>query len=387
LTNVTEDEDPMDELDMLRNLSGQGSEPAADVVDRHRQELWAAIGAAGGNAAGGAERGEVDVRDMAATDVDGQAGTAGAGRRRPGRALAGIAAAAVLVAGIVAVQGGDGRPDETVSAGRPDGENGTGTGAPGGQGSFACGDELPVEVVLPPGFQGPTRGPAGDAATVPADDQLVMHWAGENARIEVRWPAAADDDAATAGKSVRDENGAADVLIARTAAPTPTPSGRVAQEMTALLGDPPSEGCRSFELTVSAADDAAVQALLDQFLFAKDLPPLISGSWTADRPPTVGRCQAPADMATPPNRSVQIDPAVWHPDPATALQTFVDSQGRPGHPTGDARLSRLDYQEVTLPDGSIAYAYESTDGFFSTVIEVEQGPEGWAVTGFEASGC
>jgi hypothetical protein len=69
------------------------------------------------------------------------------------------------------------------------------------------------------------------------------------------------------------------------------------------------------------------------------------------------------------------------------VRAFVETQGAPGSPVPEPTLTRRGYRELTLPDGSIVYAYEPTPDFFTTALHVVETAGGWTVADWEASGC
>lgn len=380
----------MDELEVLDTLPGR-FEPAAEVVDRHRAQLRTAM-----------QAGDAGVVDVAAPRSDDRPGHAphgglelhrarhgGRSRRNPVRAAAAVVVVAALTAGgfgLVHRAGGD--PDETVAAGGPS-SAGTEHPSAGGDATLACGEALPIDVVVPDGFNGPSNGPGGDAAADPRPDALVLHWASTADIVEVRWPA--DPDRLAPGRAVWDHGVPDDYTgLTADADASPTAGGRMVKELTAWVPTATAQECRAVQIIVSGPDAAAVEATSDRVtshMFDRYLPPLIVGTDTAGAAPKVQRCRAPAGMAVPPNRGGRVSGFPTYPNSRAALQAFLEAQGTPGSAVPQSTLSRRGYREITLPDASVAYAYESTPDFVSTVIHVVQTNGGWTVADWEASGC
>jgi hypothetical protein len=144
----------------------------------------------------------------------------------PPRAAAAAAVVVLLMAGGVALlQRNTGDVDETVAAGEPSSGQAAGDPAAGGASPFSCGDDLPVDVVVPAGFEGPATGPGGDADPGPAPGQFVLHWQSAEGAVEVRWPA--DPEGAGRRDAIRDSGSggtSAGHLLTSDAEATPVPA-------------------------------------------------------------------------------------------------------------------------------------------------------------------
>jgi hypothetical protein len=194
----------MDDLDLTTLRPEPRPEP--DVVARHRAQLVAAIGAQAAPAHGRAAPAPTEPVEL--TEPAGHRGSTGSMRpgdaasapapaagdltptsamatpaspRRSHRLLAAAAALAVAagVAGVAATRPSDG-VDVTAGA----------TSAPGTGDDLICGDELPEEFSLPPGFEGPFPGPSEHMPDDFAPEgTLVVHWRSTDQSLDVRWPA------------------------------------------------------------------------------------------------------------------------------------------------------------------------------------------------------
>lgn len=137
--------------------------------------------------------------------------------------------------------------------------------------------------------------------------------------------------------------------------------------------------CQTLQVSVFDTDDANIATAINQIRqspFDSNLP-LIAASRTVDATPRVVPCQTPPGVSSP-NRGGPITGAGSHPTPAAALQGFVES---------DPTLPRNSYQELRLPDGSIAYAGQNPAGDWVIVIHVTPTGGNWTVDNWNASGC
>jgi hypothetical protein len=241
----------------------------------------------------------------------------------------------------------------------------------------ACGSELPRPLAIPQGHNGPHARGISDAPTPPSATQLVQSWTATTGDIEVRWPA---DPPLAASFPPQDPPAPSPAAVG---AVTPNsleqaPSGRFFNYIVFSLRDQQPD-CQTLQVSVFDTDGATVVAAINEMRqtpFASSLP-LIAGSRTVDAAPGVVACRTPPGVSSP-NRGGPITGAGSHPTPAAALQGFVES---------DPTLPRNSYQELQLPDGSIAYAWQNPAGDWVIVIHVTPTSGTWTVDNWNASGC
>jgi hypothetical protein len=247
----------------------------------------------------------------------------------------------------------------------------------GGSAAPACGSELPRPLAIPQGYNGPHARGIRDAPTPASATQLVQSWTATTGDIEVRWPA---DPPLAASFPPQDPPAPSPGAVG---AVTPNkieqaPSGRFFNYIVFSLRDQQPD-CQTLQVSVFDTDDATVAATINQIRqtpFASNLP-LIAGSRTVDAAPSVVPCRTPPGVSSP-NRGGPITGADSHSTPAVALQGFVES---------DPTLPRNSYQELRLPDGSIAYAWQNPAGDWVIVIHVTPTNGTWTVDNWNASGC
>lgn len=323
-------------------------------------------------------------------------------RIRPRRRAAAVAAAAVIVlgAGLVTARlvDGDSGGRSTVAGtpgGSPDGtsaESSAGSADPtitGGE----CGVELPFDMPVPEGYEGPIVGPGPDALTVPEPSQLVLHSTSTTGSVEVRWPADAHGaELATEATEVRDdlESSSADVIESE---PEPGPTGRFTVGDTVTSGNLGAGACESLQLAVADDDPTVASEVAEQILAAllgpggalgEPAEAAVVDSLSAESVPAAALCDAPAGTEVPPNRSAAISPVAFYPTPQEALVAFLPTQ---------ETWPQSGYVELTLPDGTVAYGQpgfgeaDLDDGNYVIVAHVIQTTDGWAVDSWESSGC
>lgn len=387
----------MDEIEILASRRAD-LVPAQDTVVRHRRQLRALIDASdgatympdaiqGGRGAGTDEREEVaagsDIIHLRPGDLRGDR------RRRRGVRLAVAAAALAVVAGagVVAVLRGDGGNGREPAAVGTDPQAPVGTGWPG------CGADAPMGFVAPDGYTGPVVGSSPDATRATTPQQCALHWTSATGSIDVRFPVdhehlpdaqASCDHLLTIPKEDREFTGYGADLPAGAA-----PTGRDGF-VTIFVMPPDADGsCSSIQLTVYDNDLARARAVERDMSFTIYDPrvPLVRESREAETVPEVGECGRGAGREPEvPNLGGPVTGLSAEATPADALRAFLETQGTPGSDVPRA-LSDQGYLELTLPDGSIAYAMEHDGGFVGTIIHVVRTSDGWTVDSWEASGC
>ena len=114
-------------------------------------------------------------------------------------------------------------------------------------------------------------------------------------------------------------------------------------------------------------------------------PPLIVDSVTADSLPEVISCQGGPGVEDPPaNQGREITDGEVQPSPRAALESLLAGE------LSDSWYPHGGYIEITLPDGTTAYAVPLNSDLNDRavmLIEVEQTAGGWTVTSWEGSGC
>jgi hypothetical protein len=387
---VTEESD-MDEFDGLAKLAGPAG-PDPETVERHARQLRAAIGAeVASDRSGAGQAGEAPVADLVGAGIG--------GGRRPWRgAVVAAAAAIVVLLGAVGItRVGDGRARQDVATS----EKGNATPAGQPAATSACGDQLPVDIVVPAGYDGPRPGPGGDVAAAPHPDQHVVHWASAAGAIEVRWPADPERAAAFDGTSWDSGRAGQPVTsVTFTGKASATPTGRHAKDLVALRQTDSSTACSTVQVVVSDAEVSRVDDTIDAVylhLFDRDLPPLVVGTGEADAAPPVIRCQAPAGVRTPANQGGPVTDSGVHATPTDALEAFLEGpqvpsahfDGPSGRQLRQPTIARRGYDEFRLDDGTIAYGkrFDGDLGSFVVVIRIGRAGDGWSVTSWEGSGC
>ena len=264
---------------------------------------------------------------------------------------------------------------------------------------LTCNGELPVPVELPEDFDGPTAGPSPQASQPLEDGQFGMHWTGREGSIEIRWPT----DLAYRVEDVEPTGTPENVsfIVFGTGGPEvfgDNPHGFPDPEPGSLESDWVSNDCHVAQLTVfgpAGSTDASVDIVggpeseSSVLRLAPTLPrpgenQLVIETRTVDFVPEVVACQGPADEAT--ISDTIADPVVY-PTPTEALAAYVESVDR---------WPNAGYFEFLEPDGTITYgslfepdpmtAPTPDDGLVIAVSVVPMG-DGWAVDGWESSGC
>ncbi|MEX1005449.1 MAG: hypothetical protein WD156_08775 [Acidimicrobiia bacterium] len=264
---------------------------------------------------------------------------------------------------------------------------------------FICGGDLPVSVELPDDFDGPTTGASPQAAEPLEDGQLGVHWTGRDGSVEIRWPTDLGYRGADVGPMGTPGN--VSFVLFGTDGPgvfADNPHGFPDSEQDSLESDWVANDCHVAQLTVygpAGSTDASVDTVFGPasepsvLRLAPTLPrlgenQLVIETRTVEVPPEVVVCQAPSEE---PTISETIADPVVHPTPTEALQAYVETVDR---------WPNLGYFEFVEPDGTITYgkAFEPDpmtvptpdDGLVIAVSVVPMG-DGWAVDGWESSGC
>lgn len=394
----------MDERTLLSALGGDRI-PAKATAERHRDQLRHAIRVETRGmpmlvaTATGAEQPESHA-GAPAVHLDRQRPhSPGRPRRRPRLLLAAAAAVTLLLAAAVNQARPDGHRQTVTASEPPAGPAPEPAGRP--RSEPRCGTDLPLTVAAPAGYDGPHPGPGGDVATAPEGDQHVLHWAAPTGTIEVRWPADPAERSIHGEAAPKSGSGTGEgVMVSLTTKETLTASGRVARHLVAD-SHPAAEGCDVMSVTISDADAARAGDATDHvYLHLFDggqSQPLVVGSRPAEMAPKAGRCRVPAGIRQTPKRGSQVADGGGYPTPAAALEGFLGGPSAPRHdaelPSGKTHpqvsIATRGYEELTLPDGSVAYGYRPTPtgDFYATVIRVRPADAGWAVTAWESSGC
>ena len=274
-----------------------------------------------------------------------------------------VAAAVVVVVGGLLVAAG-----RVVDTG--DRTDATIPGAP--DAGLECGTELPFAFPAPVGFDGPTTRPD------PTSDDLLLRWQGAGETVDVAWPSFPPLDPTNPYTSDRtwvseDEPASFGDRSVRTATFT-----------TPILG---TGACVALDVTVSTPDARATDDLLDRIelgLAGPDGPlagpsaGIVAGSRVAPALPDVQPCTdvepgEPTVVDGEPSRVVAPSPT-----PLDALRSFVATA---------PRVATHGWEEVTLPDGSLAYTWGDDPARPTIVVHLVQGTEGWAVESWRASSC
>ncbi|MGH9184867.1 MAG: hypothetical protein ACRD0U_03455 [Acidimicrobiales bacterium] len=399
----------MDEIDLVASVRSDAA-PTAETVARHHAQLRAAINATtrpGGDHGTFISGGDGPPPEPVALEP-GLDQVSTTRRRRSGRVVAGAAAAGiVLIVGVaLAAHRTRGLDDQQVTA--SSGETGDRTmSQPLGEGASACGSELPFSVPVPDGYAGPIDGTSGDSVTPSAADQLVRHWTDGSGTIEVRWPADASNDAFSDGGVVVSPTGealdtpgygettaTADAALTRVILSLPQAERTVLASIFPFrVGD---GACQALQVTIAGRDAFHAREIASQLwarLFAPDGPlagpvvPLVTSSTSAGAAPVAGRCEDPSVA----NKGGPVTDLGSYAAAADALRAFITTQTMTttdpfGFEISQPTIADAGYTEITLPDGSIAYANQAQD-FVGAVIHAAQVDGGWTVDHWDGSGC
>lgn len=208
----------------------------------------------------------------------------------------------------------------------------------------------------------------------------MLRWPGAFGSIELRWPPDPDTPNPHVGLGPGDDTGPPRVTSGSGSPPRQTARGFTVQsEVLQVAGALPAETCRQLQISIFDTDPARVQATSDWLQRSPFRPtePLVKESQTADRPPTVGRCRAPAGVASPPNAEGEGDASTF-PTPEAALEHFVETHGT---------VILRGYVGFQLPDGTIAYGVQSLGQWVTVVHVAATGAGAWRVTGYDFTGC
>ena len=299
-------------------------------------------------------------------------------RRRPVRRWLAASAAATAL-GVVVVALATRGPDRTHTVVATDSTTmtaATTAAAP----QATCGTQPPGELWAPAGYTGPQPGPASEADAQPTVGQLVAHWSGASGSIEVRWP----PDPTLPDLGFRRPltvmtDGPPRISSGAGFGPRPA-TGSTSRHDTIYVveGAVPEEACRFLQITVLDSDPTRLDATVEWLRRSPFRPtePLVAARQTADAPPLIGRCRAPAGVTAPPNKQSSGDGATFN-SPDSALEHLVEV-----HRTVLLR----GYVQFKLPDGTFAYGAE-VSGQWVTVVYVAPTTGGWTVTRYETTGC
>lgn len=294
---------------------------------------------------------------------------------RPGRARRPVLAAAAVVTllvGLAAAVAYAARDTDRILV--ADTATTTPTPVPTTEG-LACSGDLPGDVRLPVGATGPHAGPAAGGRPAEAG-QLVRHWVRLDETIEVRWPADAEPDLIgdVRDRQVGDSGGGTILSIAA----KPHGEGRFLGMLLAVK-DTTAVRCDRVTIEVVGNTAAAVDELMagiEEEFFVGERAPLVVAEAEIDEVPAADGCQAPPGTVIP-NVGGPLDRPRGS-TPVGTFQAFLDQ-----HPT----LAQGGYTAGALPDGSIAYYWESSPGFVPTVVHVAPVGDEWAVIAWDAAGC
>jgi hypothetical protein len=312
-------------------------------------------------------------------------------RRSGGRRRRVVAAAAivVIVGGVLAGTHLAANPKGRVQTGAPPSDSSVGTTGPATGDHAQCGSELPFTFPAPAGYEGPLPGPseAATSQSEPPPDGLMLHWQAADGTIDVRWPSYPPLDPQTPPESPDPETPDESIVTVFEQDPRPTGDGRTTQQATFVSGAIGSGPCSAVDVTVASDDATAAGRLQDQIeialvgpggVLAGPAPALVTGSRTADTLPDVAPCRT-QEPETPATVSGTPRDLGTYPTPRDALTFFLATE---------PRLSQRDYEEITLPDGSLGYAYRAEPNRdVVTVIHIVRSGEGWAVGSWQASSC
>lgn len=315
--------------------------PSPEIVARHRSELQAAIAAEGSRPS----------------------------RRIPRRTLAAVAAAAAVLvgAGVVASRGDD-APDRVAVTDDDGDPTTTPAPAPVPEESSECGTEIPFDITLPPGFVGPVDGPSPDVPVLPAVGQTIEHWTNGPSTIELRWPLPPTDFGPLRGLPLDDGRMLNSGFY----------SDAEGHSWLVIYG---SNDCETLGIYSSDPDPAVADDLVitveGSIRGTTSSQPLVTGTGELTGQETIQPCEGGN-----PNEAASIEPAVFHAEPQQALTAFLAA---PGSQT----MPRTGYVELRPAGGEqdLAYAALADTGNPVVLIHVHHYDQGWAVEGWEASGC
>lgn len=278
----------------------------------------------------------------------------------------------------------------------------------------ACGETMPIVVVLPTDFTGPIDGPSPDALTPVEDGQLIVHWTGRDGSVELRWPPNTVYTADATWGNRPEGNSDGTFLVV-----DPTPRMMVdgvevempptAYAYAFLPTDLMQGPCDAVQLdiyksgtpgTPATRTDAGVAetapegydlpaiAIYPNLPRPRDLQ-LILETLTVDTvPPVLGCYGGPDVIDVPPNKSQTIVDGPVFDTPQQALEAMLENSAA-------AYWPKTGYFELIEPDGSITYGNPIDDmspdprpeGGLVISISVRQTGAGWTVDSWTTSGC
>ncbi len=347
----------MDELEWLKENSPP-TRPSRATSRRHRTQLRAAIATEGadGTRPRRPHRGNRSRHRVLLTTTV---------------VIALCAVGAVVVA--LTADGGDG--DGKINAASGDTSTTTATAR------TECTGPTPRQLAVPAGFGSPVDGAGPNSSPPHLAGQQVTHWTSGTTTIEQRWPAdekwamRLPKSTATDGSFTGASEGSSTVG-----------KDGVARRTVAFTVDSQQPGCSSLQVTVSGADPAAVDPIVEALTvqpFVSTEPLVTTTRAAASAPPVVAcegvvRAEVKA-LAVPVVATVGGDvKGARFATPSDALTDFV---------TTGRTLARTGYEELQLDDASITYVKQSPLGVVTTVHVVPSAADGWAVADWQASGC
>lgn len=264
---------------------------------------------------------------------------------------------------------------------------------------YVCNGELPVDVELPDDFAGPKSGASPQASQPLEDGQLGRHWTGRDGSVEIRWPTDLEYREKNVKPTGTPENVSFIVFHSDGAEVfADNPHGFPDSEPGAPDSDWVANDCHIAQLTVFGPEGSTDASFLtvggpesqsSVVRLAPTLPrpgenQLVVETRTVEILPEVIACQGPSDE---PTRSDTVAEPVAFPTPVEALQAYVESVDH---------WPNTGYFEFVETDGTITYAKpfepdpmvapSPDDGLVIAVSVVPMG-DGWAVDGWESSGC
>lgn len=233
-----------------------------------------------------------------------------------------------------------------------------------------CGSRLSVPVYPPEGWTGPQPGPADDSTGPVLPGQLVVHWSGPDGAVELRWPADPEDTTPydpMESMSTSDNDGRTQLSY-----PVPgaePPCAHLLAEWVRAVPDGFGAAVNGFNTPQDKALVAVVTAPEDLRLVSR-----------TKQVATLPRHAIPCSGGDVPNRKSSKDGAP-QPSAEQALTAFLDA-------AGDNGMNRNGWTRLDGPGSEVVFGvpFDGGAGWVQLVF-VTEGPNGWAVTGWETSGC
>ena len=255
--------------------------------------------------------------------------------------------------------------------------------------SEPCGVEPPIAIEV-----GDVLRPLEAIPEQALPNQLRWIHEGDDARLEIRWPA---DPTLTTRFRLPLDDSAPGSLVQRDAATQGASAQTVLNEVVLVLVNKPADPCSMVQIDVSGPEhlsDAWSAALSAQWQFgyglnveevqldpdpsSDEVLELIVGTTTHESPPTIpiGACDGLPDE--PPRQGSGNNTS--HPTPEQALADFVENQ-----PDLDPPLPTTGYHQFEIGDTNIVYVYDPDRPI--VVVSVSRDDEGWSIANWEASPC